>query len=293
MGSPMNSPYITGQVISPLRPPMGRDIDVRLALAPLRRLSSGADPLYYNNYGRESDCNICRMKSPGLGHHNSLGFPRECDCGSGHDHGHSHSHRKDSHNRLFNENSQRGSNSTKASDFDFPTKDIAVRGKTYSVRCSYLAEASKFEADLQKNVDKKAKEVLPNRVVEMLISFINREWYENDSVLDEVTMNVLATNVSAKSAFEHSLQRLQKLDGEIDPHEMSEICATILCSDKVDDKLKEWLKKYLLKVPERIEVLGCSQKWAELNSEMPEVQARLAELLGMKQPPVDENHRIL
>jgi hypothetical protein len=290
----MGYPYISGQGMSPLRPPMGRDIDARLALAPVRRLSSGPDPSYYSNYEREGDCDVCRMKSSGLEHHHNLGFQRDCDCSSNrHGHSHSHSHRRDSHNRLFNENSHRSCNSTKASDFDFPTKDIAVRGKTYSVRQSYLNEASKFEADLQKYVDKKAKEVLPNRVIEMLISFINREWYENDSALDEVTMNVLTTNVNAKSAFEHSLKRLQKFDGEIDPFEMSEICATILCSDKVNDKLKEWLKKYMLKVPERIDVLGCSQKWAELHSEMPEVAARLAELLGMKQPPVDENHRIL
>ncbi|TVY31339.1 hypothetical protein LSUB1_G009026, partial [Lachnellula subtilissima] len=217
--------------------------------------------------------------------------------GHSHSHsGHSHSHHRGDglgHNKLFSEDSHRGSNCTKASDFDFPTKDIAVRGKTYSVRCSYLAEASKFEADLQKYVDKKSKKILSDRIIEMLISFINREWYGNDIALDEVTMNVLCTNVTAKSAFEHSLKRLQKYDGEIDPFEMSEICATILCSDKVDDKLKDWLKKYMLKVPDRIEELDRSQKWAELNEELPEVRARLAELLGLKPPPVDDNHRIL
>lgn len=281
---------------------MGRDIEPRLALAPIRRFSSGPDPLYYNSYERErerdEDCD-CRTRGIGLsGHHHNLGFPRDCNCGSNSSpHGHSHSghshHRGDSHNKLFSEDSHRGSNCTKASDFDFPTKDIAVRGKTYSVRGTYLAEASKFEADLQKYVDKKSKKILSDRIIEMLISFINREWYSNDIALDEVTMNVLCTNVTAKSAFEYSLKRLQKYDGEIDPYEMSEICALILCSDKVDDKLKDWLKKYMCKVPDRIVELDRSQKWMELNEELPEVRARLLELMGLKPPVDDETYRIL
>jgi hypothetical protein len=180
------------------------------------------------------------------------------------------------------------------STFDFKTKDIAVRGKTYTTRASYLAEASKFEADLIKYVDKKSQETIPDHVINMLISFINFESYINDSMLDEVTLNVLASNISAKSAFEHSLANLKNhVDVDISDKMLCEICATVLCSDRVDDKLKDWLKEYMTKVPERQVYLGDSQEWQEMRVEMPEVEARLRELLGLKQPVDEKDHRIM
>lgn len=96
------------------------------------------------------------------------------------------------------------------SDFDFKTKDIIVRGKVYTVRASYLSEAPKFEADLVKFVDKKKEDVVPARVVAMLVSYINVESYKNTSFLDEVTLNIVASNVGAKSVGEYSLGRLKK-----------------------------------------------------------------------------------
>jgi len=74
---------------------------------------------------------------------------------------------------------------------------------------------------------------------------------------------------------------------------LSEICATVLCSDKVDDKLKDWLKDYMKKVPERQIYLGESQEWQEMRVEMPEVEARLRELLGLKAPVDEKDHRIM
>ena len=41
----------------------------------------------------------------------------------------------------------------------FKTKDIAVRGKMYSIRASYLCEAPKFESELVKFFDKKKEDV--------------------------------------------------------------------------------------------------------------------------------------
>jgi hypothetical protein len=40
-------------------------------------------------------------------------------------------------------------------------------------------------------MEKKTEDEVPERVVDMLISFINREEYSNSDVLDEVILNIL------------------------------------------------------------------------------------------------------
>ncbi|CAG8955397.1 hypothetical protein HYFRA_00014230, partial [Hymenoscyphus fraxineus] len=89
--------------------------------------------------------------------------------------------------------SSSGSGSGKSKpEYDFKTKDIFIRGKVYAIRASYLAESPKFEAELMKYVDKKKEELVPRKVVEMLIRYVNEEVYENSSFVDEVTVCVLA-----------------------------------------------------------------------------------------------------
>lgn len=292
--NPMAARMFAGPGIHPLGMPLRPNIDPLLALAPVRRNSAGLGS-FLGSYGRDDDdCDVCRNLSSGGGHHNH-GLGHNCSSSGGHGYSHDYKHDSHPHHKLYNEDRHRSNNSSKKSDFDFSTKDIAVRGKNYAVRISYLNEVSKFEADLIKYVDKKSRETVPDRVIEMLMSFINREYYENESALDEVTLHVLAHSVTAKSACAHSLVRLKKHAFVISAYEMSEICMTVLCSDKVDDKLKDWLKEYLdpEKYPERVADLSYSDAFMAMAQDYPEVQVRLQELLGLKKAPKEDNHRVL
>jgi hypothetical protein len=139
------------------------------------------------------------------------------------------------------ENCQKGRNPT------FDCKDIAIRGVAQPVRLSFLADQPKFEADIVKYMEKKSKEDVPDRVVDMLISFINREHYYNKNVLDEVTLCILASNLGVKSVVDNAVSNLQKMEDYIrTSKELCQIIACILLSSKVDAKLTGWLKKFLL-----------------------------------------------
>lgn len=94
-------------------------------------------------------------------------------------------------------------------------------------------------------MDKKKEDVVPDRVVEMLVEFINREQYTCSDILDEVTLNILASNTGSKSAGDYSLSRLKKWDRRISAEKLLPVVVTVLMSSKVDDGLKNWLKKLL------------------------------------------------
>jgi hypothetical protein len=173
------------------------------------------------------------------------------------------------------------SNSNSKSNFDFKTKDVTIRGKARAVRASYLAEAAKFEGDVTKYMEKKSQEEVPDRVIDMLISYINREEYSNNSVFDEVTLNILASNVGAKSAVDYSLARLKDSTGDLDADELSLIIALILLSGKVDDGLRKWLANYL-KDGDRISYLDRSHSFQEVIDEKPELYPEIQRLLGLR-----------
>ncbi|KAH6724243.1 hypothetical protein BKA61DRAFT_26110 [Leptodontidium sp. MPI-SDFR-AT-0119] len=184
------------------------------------------------------------------------------------------------------------SNSNSKSDFDFKVKDVTVRGKARSVRCSYLLEAGKFEADLVKYMDKKKEDDVPDKVVDMLISWINREKYSNHDPFDEVTLNILASNVGCKSIMDHSLGRLKSMQDSIQGSEWVRIIGTVYLSSKVDEGLKKWLVKYL-KEDRRYEELAGIAKFRKMCVERPEVEAEFMRGLGLWVQPDDKGLRTL
>lgn len=178
--------------------------------------------------------------------------------------------------------------------YDFKTKDITVRGKSYCVRKSFLADSSKFEADLIKFMDKKKEDQLPDRVVQMLIDFINEETCSYQSVLDIVLMNVLASSLGAKSAIEYSLRELKKVECEfrLGGDELTQICVAVMLSSKVDSGLEQWLKKFL-QSDRREEQLSRSYHYMVLLQTHPELEIKLLELLGLREKAEDDALPIL
>jgi hypothetical protein len=243
-----------------------RDIDPRLNLNALRRMPYDRHRDDWWPHG--SDCDTCwreRRYHEDQGHHG-----HGCAC-----------------RRSCSESS----NSNSKKDFDFKTKDVTIRGKARAVRSSYLTEAGKFEGDLVKFMDKKKEEDVPDRVVDMLISFINREEYANDNVLDEVTLNIVASNVGAKSAGDYSLARLKKYEGDIHANDLCHIIKLITQSSKVDDGLKKWLVKYL-NTDDRVWRLQWSEPFERLRETRPEVVADLERMLELR-PTAKDGYRNL
>ena len=158
-----------------------------------------------------------------------------------------------------------------------PTKDVVVRGKTYKFRKSFLAEASKFESELVKFVDKKSEETIPDRVLELLEHFVNNDEYKTCNLSDEVALNIVGTNVGAKSVVEYSLKSISKRD-VVRLNELIPVIASILLSGRVDDGLREWLKKQL-KYDSRADSLPGHPAWESLQHSHPEVERRVLELL--------------
>ena len=183
-------------------------------------------------------------------------------------------------------------NSNSKSDFEFKVKDVTVRGKARSVRASYLLEATKFESDLVKYMDKKKEDDVPEKVVDMLISWINRENYSNKDPFDEVTLNILASNVGCKSILEHSLGRLKMMEKDIGGQEIVKIIGTIYLSSKVDDGLKKWLVKFLKQDGLWRDLVGYGG-YLDMARERPEVDAELMRALGLMQQPDDKGLRSL
>lgn len=167
-------------------------------------------------------------------------------------------------------------------------KDVTIRGKARPVRASYLTEAPKFEADIVKYMEKKKESDVPDRVVDLLLQFINREHYDNSNLLDEVTICILASNVGAKSALEHSVGRLKKLEEDIhlriDPNNIVDIIGCILLSSKVDAKVTDWLKNFLGQLGEKMDLreIFYSRKYLELDEEHPEVYVAVSQMMGWR-----------
>jgi hypothetical protein len=165
---------------------------------------------------------------------------------------------------------------------DLKTKDIVVRGKTFKVRKSFLTEAHKFEGDIVKLLDKKSEEAFPNYVVELLVEFINEETCSAKSMLDLVSLGVLASSLNVRSAIEYSLSQIKKHEyarGGIDTAELADICVAVLLSEKVDGKLIEWLKKHL-KAGDRWRDMVESTYWSRMIQRRPEIELQVGQLVG-------------
>ena len=171
--------------------------------------------------------------------------------------------------------------SSSSSTKDLKTKDIVVRGKTYKIRKAFLQDSSKFEGDIIKLLDKKSEESVPNDVVQMLVDFINTEKCAGRTLLDVVSLNILASNLGVKSAVEFSLNLLKRegLDYRMRANELTDICLAIMESSKVDDKLVEWLKKYL-KSDGKGSQLSRSIEYHNMIYRRPELAIHLGQLVG-------------
>lgn len=175
------------------------------------------------------------------------------------------------------------SDSTHKPKTDLKTKDVALRGKAYKIRKNFLADMGKFEGDLIKFVDKKSEEELPNGIIQMLVDYINQETCKSRDMVDLVGLNVLSSNLGYKSAVEASLSRLKDIASRynIGTRELTKICGTITMSAKVDDRIKLWLKKFI--IDRDIFQDFCSSKpFRELLKKHPEVGTRLEVILGFR-----------
>lgn len=175
----------------------------------------------------------------------------------------------------------------------FKTKDITIRGKTYAVRKSFLDDCGKFEKDVQGYADKKNDKILPDEVIRHLINIINDTPIGASSVLDLVTLNILANSVGVKSAVKSSLEFLDTFTSRNPPsgNDLVQICASIFLSSKVDDGLMNWIKKYL-KDFGTIELTDASG-WRGLVRDHPEITVAIETLLGMREKPDDDGLRML
>lgn len=142
-----------------------------------------------------------------------------------------------------------------------------------------------------KYVDKKKDWEVPDSVLKLLESFINTDEYNTCSVVDEVTLNILASKLGAKSVMEYSLKSLEK-NYPVSGQDLVFVTMTIMLSSKVDDGLKEWLKKQL-KYDMRYEHLGNNTHWQIATGKHPEVITRVMELLGLIEKQENEIFRIL
>jgi len=210
---------------------------------------------------------------------------RRCiDLGRGH-----HCERDSIFNRTERGCGGKSESKTRKERYDFKTKDITVRGKSYSVRASFLAESSKFESDIVKFVDKKTEDNVPSHVVQMLIDFINAEQCSGTTILEYVQLNILASSLGAKSAIEYSLTELQKGisdDYLMRPKELTNICVAVLMSSRVDSGLESWLKKFL-QHDHRAERLSVTIDFQNILDDHPELYTKLGELLERKKKADD------
>ena len=129
---------------------------------------------------------------------------------------------------------------SRVGSYMYDTKDIVIRGKARVIRQSYLHESPKFEGELSKYLGSKSKEQIPERVVDLLLDFINSNVYVNHDVMDEVTLNILAFNVGCRSVCDFSLKRLKDEVKDLGTLEQwGKVTATILMCAKVDGGLTE------------------------------------------------------
>jgi hypothetical protein len=254
---------------------------------PARYEASLRGPLWYDQHGIRDFGELARLRqgfvrpfddihSLGWGTAGWRAGCRQCDP----DFVHRCNHRGCS---SCHECSGTSSNSKFKGDSSYKTKDITIRGKSYSVRKSFLENCGKFESDIGKFLDKRKDEVVPDRIVKLLIDCINEESCEAQTLHELVGMNILASNVGAKSAVEYSLRELHsKWRGNYDlkGEELAQICASILLSGKVESGLEDWLKK-ILKHEEIMQLLQYSGRCLDLFHRHPDVKTKLEILLGL------------
>ena len=223
--------------------------------------------------------NLLGINDSGQGLRNARGCSGHLGCG--------YDGRCD-HEQCTYEHSRGLTSSTSSGSKELNMKDIVVRGKTFKIRKSFLADSSKFEADIVKLLDKKSEVAVPNNVVQMLVDFINSEGCDARTLLDVACMNILASSLAVKSAVDFSLGLLKKYDVHynMDTSELTQICLAIMESSKVDDKLVAWLKKYLT-LGERWYQLQRSHPFQDMIRRKPQLRIHLAQLIGEMEK--DEN----
>lgn len=183
----------------------------------------------------------------------------------------------------------------------FKTKDIIIRGKTFPVRKSFLDDNGKFEKDIQAYTDKKNDKTVPNEVVRHLVCIINDVPISPSSILDLVTLNILASNVGVKSAVKSSQEYIDRYTSNgngtdrdgwgLSGDELVEICASIFLSSKVDDELTDWVKGYLKKGG-AADRMARASGFRGLERNHPEVVVSIETLLGLREKPDDDGLRI-
>lgn len=166
------------------------------------------------------------------------------------------------------------------------TKDVAIRGKNYPIRQSFLSDNEKFEATIVKTADKKSSEALPEKIIQLMVDFINDEEYINANLADEVHLYIFAAMCNVKSLMKHSIERM-KDDRTFDPvarGEVVDICCMVCVPPESDDKLKEWLKKTFDKEFGYENMDLQIQDWDEFQDaciDHPQLHRVLADLLGL------------
>lgn len=182
-----------------------------------------------------------------------------------------------------------------AEKLSFATKDILIRNRARVIRASYLHENAKFEGDLSKYLEKKDTRQVPDKVVDLLLGFINTESYNNDDLVDEVTLNILATSVGARSVVDHSLSRLKNIKAkDVATADMAKIAAMVLMCSKADKGLTAWLKK-TMEADERalFMKMWSTREYRDIVSERPEVDIALRRLMEVIGAPKDDGYRNL
>lgn len=237
----------------------------------------------------------CHHDSRGHGH--AMDLHNHCCSGGG---GHKDSSSSSSGGGGSKEKSSSGGGSSGGGgsgkkEYGFPTKDIVIRGKTYACRKSFLADQGKFEDSLVKMMEKKKEDEIPTAVLDSLFSCINEEKVlSSASAHDLVTLNVLSSSLGIKSVMEKSLTQLKKQcsDNIVSGSTLTGIVVTIMMSSKVDDGLREWLKKYIKGWGLWEELQGFAM-YIRCVEDHPEIHTGLLELLGLRRKADGEGYRII
>lgn len=252
------------------------------------------------------DCEVLRLPLAvggchldGRGHGHALDLHGHC-CSGGGGAGHKESSSSGGGGSGNKEKSSGGgsgggSGSASKTEYGFPTKDIVIRGKTYACRKSFLADQGKFEDSLVKMMEKKKEDEIPNTVLDSLFSCINEEKVlSSASAHDLVTLNVLASSLGVKSVMEKSLAQLKKqcADNIVSGSTLTGIVVTVMMSSKVDDGLRDWLKKYI-KGWGLWEELQTFALYVRCVEDHPEIHTGLLELLGLRRKADGEGWRII
>lgn len=169
------------------------------------------------------------------------------------------------------------------------TKDVTIRGKTYSVRKAFLEDCGKFEKDIQSYADKKNDTMVPDYVIQMLIDCVNEKPIAARKVLDLVTLNIAANNVGVKSVVKKS-QKMLDDSAPVEGEAFVDIVATVLLSSKVPDGLTSWLEKEL-RAGGYYDLIY-SSSYPGLIADHPEVCVSVETMVGLRAAPDDTGLRV-